>query len=472
MELVAINIDPTNDKLYYNSKELQEHKPDFYHHCRKNKNRDIVNVKKIPESEYVYAYLKKSGWILSNAQLARATLFISKEWCDIHFKTVKSKLNIMDDEEDEEIELAPPLLKLKDNEKFKDCDGKIFVIDTRGERYNYEKIYFNVKDLSDAFEDPKLQQKIIDEDSKYQKNRDYKIFIGGTKERKSFFCPTDLPVKKLKKPTKQEYFATYSGVIRYLFSSHNKHAERFQSWAIKILFVHQMGSEDQKMKLGTDLLNIPVETYVAIFKKSASVLPVIYLFYLGTVGQLRETFDIDPSIPDDACVYKFGFSDDIERRLPELKRRYNLPNVDFQLNIWNVVDEKYTSEAEGEVRDLCKGFDVRLTAKGYRELVVLNKSQLNIVKREYTYIGKKYAGATEEIQRQLTETKNALKDSENEVAYLKVSHKNELLEKDLIIQQEANELKLLKIQMEHDQHVFGLEKQNSALQIQLLTKTE
>jgi hypothetical protein len=146
--------------------------------------------------------------------------------------------------------------------------------------------------------------------------------------------------------------------------------------------------------------------------------------------------------------------------------------VDFQLNIWNVVDEKYTSEAEGEVRDLCKGFDVRLTAKGYRELVVLNKSQLNIVKREYTYIGKKYAGATEEIQRQLTETKNALKDSENEVAYLKVSHKNELLEKDLIIQQEANELKLLKIQMEHDQHVFGLEKQNSALQIQLLTKTE
>jgi hypothetical protein len=144
-------------------------------------------------------------------------------------------------------------LKLKDNEKFKDCDGNIFLMETRGVK-ELDGVYFKVKHLSDAFEDPTLQKKMIDDDTKYQKNRDYKIFVVGTKGKKFSFCPNDLPLKKSKKPTKQEYFATYSGVIRYLFSSHNKHAERFQSWAIKILFVHQMGSEDQKMKLGTDLL--------------------------------------------------------------------------------------------------------------------------------------------------------------------------------------------------------------------------
>ena len=226
------------------------------------------------------------------------------------------------------------------------------------------------------------------------------------------------------------------------------------------------------MKLGTDLLNISVKTYVAVFKKSASVLPVIYLIYLGTVGQLRETFDIDPSIPDDACVYKYGCSKDFGVRLPQLERDYDLPNVDFQLKTFHTIDAIHKYDAEREVKNLCEGFDVRLAVKGHVELVVLNKLQLDTVTRQYAYIGKKYAGATEEIQRQLAETKIALKDSENELAYLKVSHKNELLEKDLVIQQDANELKLLKMQMEHDQLVFGLEKQNSALQIQLLTKTE
>jgi hypothetical protein len=469
MDLVAINIDPTNDKLYYNSKELQECKPDFYHHCKKNKNRDIVNIKKIPESEYVYAYLKKSGWILSNVQLNRATLFISKEWCDIHcFKTVKPKLNIMDDEE--EIELAPPILKLKKSEKYA-CDGNIFLMETRGVK-EHDGIYFRLKCIIKAFKLPKLQDTILREDREYQKNVHYKYFIVETNPVNDGICPNDLPLKKSKKPTKEEYFFTYLGLTRLLFVSRSEYAVQFQSWAIKILFVHQMGSEDQKIKLGTDLLNIPVKTYVAIFKKSASVLPVIYLYYLGTVGQLRETFGIDPNIPDDAGVYKFGFSDNMERRLPELERRYDLPNVNFQLETWNIVDKLYTSEAEGDIRALSKSFDVKLAAKGYRELVVLNNLQLNEVKKTYAYIGAKYAGSTEEIQRQLADMKHALKDTENELAHLKVSHKNELLEKDLIIQQEANELKLLKMQMEHDQLVFGLEKQNSALQIQLLTKTE
>lgn len=469
MELVAINVDPTNDKLYYNSKELQEHQPIFYHHCKNNKNRDIINIKKIPENEYVYAYLKKNGWVLSNVQLARATLFISKEWCDIHFKTVKPKLNIMDDEE--EIELAPPILKLKKKERFT-CDENI-EMETRGVR-EHDGIYFSLKSVSRGFGIPKLQDTILHKDSGYQKNIHYKIFIvGDANPGITGICITDLPLKKsIKKSTKGEYFFTYLGYSRLLFVSRSEHAVQFQSWAVKILFVHQLGSEDQKMKLGTDLLNIPVQTYVAVFKKSASVLPVIYLIYLGNVGQLRETFDIDPSIPDDAGVYKFGFTDNLPRRLPELERRYDLPNVEFQLNTWNIIDEKYTSEAEGDIRELSKSFDVKLAAKGYRELVVLNKLQLNEVKKTYAYIGAKYAGSTEEIQRQLADMKHALKDSENEVAYLKVSHKNELLEKDLVIQQEANELKLLKIQMEHDQLVFGLEKQNSALQIQLLTKTE
>ena len=67
-------------------------------------------------------------------------------------------------------------MKLKDREKFTDCDGNIIEIETRGER-NYKLIYFKVKDVSAGFEMPSLQDNLIDKDKGYQENTDYKYFV-------------------------------------------------------------------------------------------------------------------------------------------------------------------------------------------------------------------------------------------------------------------------------------------------------
>ena len=67
-------------------------------------------------------------------------------------------------------------MKLKDEEKFTDCDGNIIEIETRGQR-NYKKIYFKVKDVSAGFEMPRLQDAILNKDRGYQENIDYKYFV-------------------------------------------------------------------------------------------------------------------------------------------------------------------------------------------------------------------------------------------------------------------------------------------------------
>ena len=52
-----------------------------------------------------------------------------------------------------------------------------------------------------------------------------------------------------------------------------------------------------------------------------------------------------------------------------------------------------------------------------------------------------------------------------------MSHKSELLEKDIKINQETTEKQLLKMQLDSSQIIYNLEKQNYTLQIQMLSKS-
>ena len=67
-----------------------------------------------------------------------------------------------------------------------------------------------------------------------------------------------------KKPVKA-LFLTYTGLLRVLFVSRNKNAETFTIWATQKLFTMQMGSKEAKEILGTEVLNIKIENYRAVF---------------------------------------------------------------------------------------------------------------------------------------------------------------------------------------------------------------
>jgi hypothetical protein len=467
------------EQEYYNSKDLQAYKPEFYYGCT-SKPRNIITKKKIPKEEYVYATFEKltNKWNPTEESCKKAQLLISKQWVDENYfkpssssSTIeKNKIVVMKkktlqpqqsqqsqppqtpqtpqrdsevlpvheyEEEEEvleeenghqqqEVENAPPILYLDDVEKFHDADGNVIEIETRGER-DRKKIYFKVKDVSVGFGMPSLSKNIlrhkyVDVENGYEYGLHYKAF-------------KRVPSGETNKQEMALYL-TYKGLLRVLFVSRNRNVDKFQDWAEEKLFTIQMGTRDQKMKLGAEILNTSPRTLKAIFDKHAATFPSIYLMSLGKVRELRETFGIPADKPDDSTVYKFGFTEDLARRVIELESDYSkFPGVTVHPAIFQFIDTKYTSEAENEVRETCSVDEVRVkkTTQGKNELIVLDDKQFANMKKTYGRIGLEFAGATLGLQKQIAELKEKIKDYENEIVRLKleIEYKDNLHKKDI-----------------------------------------
>ena len=470
-------IDSEKIKMYYNNTDLFNYDKNFYYGCT-SKPKTIVTKKKIHESEYFYANLKKGDWNLTSSECKKSQLLISKEWVDKYYFKIDEKTNILssilkspklllenndenesnndenesnndenesNNDENDIIEEAPKLLLLDDIEKFKDVDGNIIEIETRGERKE-DKIYFKCKDISVGFNIIKLNDTITDSRSGYEKNVDYKIFIHKLR-------PVN-PVSKISnKNSRPTLYLTYEGLLRVLFVSRNKNASLFRKWATHKLFTIQMGKEEEKVKLATSILNIPEKTYKAVFNKHANTLPAIYLISLGNVKELRGTFEIDNSFPDDSVVYKYGCTKDLAERVGKNQTQYGkLENVKFVLTTFHGIDPKYKFKAENDIKEECNAYEINLQTKGYKELIVLNKKQLEHVTKTYGRIGRDYVGHTAELQQQIRELKDDILKLNYENDRLKTLvetnekyHKLELKNKDCII--ENKDLKIENLEL-------------------------
>jgi hypothetical protein len=271
MEIITIN-----DKQYITGDSLFINAPIYSKGCRSS--RDIISKKQIEAKNYIYARNKDNKWTITDGKSFKfdKILFI-KSFVD---KIPELKSNEVNEDG---INKAPVIIELKNEEKFTDNDGNIIEIETRGERA-VDKIYFKVKDVSDGFEMPNLQKDIISKNTSYEDNKDYKYFNIQKVENLS---------KKTIKQTvvKKELFLTYEGILRVLFVSKCGRANNFIKWATEKLFIIQMGTNEQKLKL-RDSLGVLPEAVKEVCKKSTSPISCIYLFSLGTVASLRKTFNI------------------------------------------------------------------------------------------------------------------------------------------------------------------------------------
>jgi len=204
-------IDSSKIKMYYNNTDLFNYDQIFYYGC-KTKPKTIVTKKKIPESEYFYANLKKGDWNLTSSECKKSQLLISKEWVDKYYFKIderkeptiipkpvnivfeetieleESNVTILEQEPineenvveeltiNQEILEAPKLLLLDDSEKFKDADGNIIEIETRGTR-DKKNIYFKVSDVSKGFDMKYLDDALLTKFRGYERNIHYKTFL-------------------------------------------------------------------------------------------------------------------------------------------------------------------------------------------------------------------------------------------------------------------------------------------------------
>lgn len=465
MSNVPLSILPTihiEGASYHNSKDMQALNPGFYKGVTTTPRR-IIDRKKIPATDYVYATLEKGkGWNLSTDNCKKAQLLISTKWINANrffdigaesqVKTAIEAIEAIEaneaNEATEAIEVtkdAPPIIHLSDAEKFHDSDGNVIEIETRGERHE-DKIYFRVKDVSIVFEMPSLNHVLVNEGG-YKRGIDYMTFNRYTNNVS----------KNTNKPSNPALYLTYEGLLHVFFTSRGKNASLFKKWATHIIFTIQMGSKEQKVKLGTDLCNIPLKTYKAIFESHTSNFPSIYLLSLGKVRNLRATFGISDTIPDDSVVYKYGFTRDFARRIGEHQQAYSkLPGVTVDVKWFQNIDIKYLSEAENEVEEECSAYGTRLHVPDYKELIALNDRQFEHMQKSYRRIGKEYAGATAELNEKIEELRAQIKD-------MQMQHRHALLEKDMEIQR-------VTMQHERDTMIFALKEDNYKLQLKLCNK--
>lgn len=411
-----------NAKQYYNSKGLCEYNPEFYYGC-KTKPRTIIQKKNIPPTDYIYANLKAKEWNLSTEECKKAQLLIAKTWVDAHY--FKPETTEVIDSNTKTL----TLVHLEDSEKFKDENGTILEIETCGEKTR-GGIYFKVQDVMTAFDIPELDTTMMRDHTRYERGVDHDTF---------FIRDNHLNVQS---PTiKKGLYLTFHGMLRVLFVTRNKKVQQFQSWAEDKLFTIQMGKKEDKIKLGTEILNINIKTYKSIFDSYADKLPSIYLFSLGKVGDLRNTFGIDTTVPDDHTVYKFGCTEDLGKRCVQLGDEYNkLPNVQMKLSVFHMVDTKFKFEAESEIRFLCKSFKKQLKTDGYNELIVLDHSEHDMVKKYYRKIGSDYAGATAELQKEVLALKDQIRELEHKNELQQEQMEKKMMEKDYMLERVKTQL--------------------------------
>lgn len=431
----SFSIDESN-KLYYNAKDICAHKPELFKGI-KTTIRRIIERKNIPQTEYVFACFNKkvniNKWNMSNRECAKAQLLIEKEWVDtnlltLEVKPLKKKKPIVvyesSDEEDDDVEQenvpeksvestylpAPPLLELEFDEKFHDDDGNVLEIETRGERHS-QKIFFRVQDVMKAFDMPRLNSTLISKE-------------GGYKRGVHFVTFTTYILKVCSKRVATSLFLTYVGMLRVLFGSRNKHAEKFTAWAADKLFRIHLGTIEAKEELIADI-QTNIDEHISVFKSYPKGFPCIYLLSLGTVKDLRATYFISDAIDDNLVVYKYGCSDNLSRRLSEHKGDYGKDqNVAINVIAYHVVDPKYKFTAESYIRNMFKAYGMSLNVSDRNELVVLDNVKLEQVKKDYARTGKEYAGATEEMQQQIQNLKL-------EIQTIQLVYANEKLETEL-----------------------------------------
>lgn len=469
-----------SSRLYYNSKDLFLHNPIYYYGC-KSKPRTIIEKKRIPVTDYLYANLKSGEWKISTKECKKAQLLISATWADryiilptgrgeiqreeiqdspqnvseIEIVSVEpiaedSVANVVEPHVVDDIVEAPRVIYLEEHEMFRGEDGKVVDIEVRGER-NHKNVYFKLKDVSKIFEMSSLYRNALDETRLYVKNEHYKYFF----IRTVFRTAENDTIKK-------ELYLTYKGLLKVLFASKTGCAEKFQDWAMEILFAAQMGTEEQRINVGATVLRSTPRTIKSIFSKSATQFPCIYLILLGKVSELRDTFNIDPSIPNDTKLYKYGLTIDLSRRMMEHDNEYGrMKNVDIIVSIFQGIDPQYLSKAETDIREECNTYSINLQHEEYKELIFLNDRQFTHLKRNFGRIGRDYSGHSKELNDKI----RALEDEIKEMLHDK---KEAELRFQLELQQEKNETIKYKTAGETQSEIFGLKEENYRLQIQIL----
>jgi hypothetical protein len=434
-----MTIQVVNGLRYYKAEYVKEVCPAFFVGCMRSV-RKLVDRKKIPKNGYMFATFIKSSntWKPSCIEVNKAALLLTEEWVKENVPRFGNK-----EEKDLPVEMAPPLLALTDDEKFKDVDGNVLEVEVRGERHP-DKIFFHGKDIERILSIAKIQDILNDNTSKYEENIHYKKFIRSN---------TGSPGGEEKKTCiRTKIFLSYRGLIRMLMTRRNPIAKLFEDWAINILFTHHLGTSQQKEVLASKLLGSSVESVRSFLSTSPSKYSELYLICIGKANDLKEGLELPDTYPEDGLVFKYGYTDDLSRRLNEHRNKFGKINgSNISVVLHSPIDPKLLSKAELELKEYLQDEEVYITHPKYKELVVMNEKQIKLVRLAFKDICCKYAGCMEKIQVEMDKLKS---NFENEKKALERERETE---RKTLERERENERKTREREVENEKKMLEIE---------------
>ena len=403
----------------YLAKDIFNYDRAFFIGCSAVRMREIIIKKKLQPEDYLFGLELLNGTVLKKDQaLRKAQLYLTKEYVENNIPKLKKTIS----KTDYKYEIAPEILNLTDEEKFKSTDGKIINIEVRGERKS-TKCYFKMEDISKGFEILRLYDSLIEKTGCYENNIHYKYF--------SIVDKTKIDDKSNNTTTIQKkIYLTYKGVLKVLFCSRTGNAEFFQDWACEKLFTIQMGEDEDKVKLSSNLIGMDLKTLKHLLgTNSYDKTPCVYLLHIGEANKLLKT----DKYKGNDIICKFGYTKDLKERFEVHQRNYSKLFDDKDLKIelvtFGIVDIFNLSKAELKLYTLFE--DKKLEYDNEQELIILDKTKLNKIKEHYTLIQSAYAGSYQTLIDEINELKNKLELKDKDIEIIKEKYENKLKDKEI-----------------------------------------
>jgi hypothetical protein len=347
-----------NELEYCFFDDIKSHYPNY---CKNIKD-PLELINKYNITDYIYC-----------RDVSNELIIIKNKQKKTDFILFKKKFICLLNDEDYILE-APEIIDIQTNNKYN--------LEIRGEK-NLEKIYFNLDSLQKSF---KLN--IYDKNNYTQ----YKIKI----------------IKKdIKVRIKQQiiYLLNLNEVIEILINNLIEISD-FLNWIFDFVKNKNKSELGINSKISKDFLSL------------TDNLSCIYIYTLGLVKNLKDSMNISNNYNDTDIIIKYGFTKDLTRRNNEHTLHYNkIKGVELHLKYFTYINTNNLSEAEKKIKDFIFGMKLDFQFENDIELAILNKDNLNVLKKEYELINKWYSNYDIDNQIKLKELEYQIqiKDLENKI---------------------------------------------------------
>ncbi len=216
-----------------------------------DKPRKTIQKKNIPEDQYWFAtYSKRTDtWSPAIPENKRANVLISEDW--VHSNLPK----LTGDQDAYKYKPLPPLLELREEEKFRDELGNVYEVEVRGEKTK-EGIRFKCADIQKLFE-----MEIIHNIDRWLDQTEYDMFCsGGTIHS---ITPPEQNMTAYQAAT----YLTYNGLLKIIFTSRSGTGYRFQDWATNIIYTAHLGTTDERLDVAAAVVDTDVESMRIYFEE-------------------------------------------------------------------------------------------------------------------------------------------------------------------------------------------------------------